>query len=137
MTTGQSSFLLDPQHPLESPFEVCVAERVQDGVERRVEVSEPDARGVQALVDAGAAAVGDHHEQGEVGQPAEDEGADDDAELSGRLLLLRQDHVRGPRGRRRGGGGRRGGRHVVPGIQLSYPLFEGLQIAISFVLAYY
>lgn len=45
---------------------------------------------VDALV---GAAVRDDHEEREVGQPAEDEGAHDDAELRGRLLLLGQHQV--------------------------------------------
>ena len=65
-----------PEHALEGPLEVGVAERIKDGVERRVEVAEPDGGGEEGVVDL--AVVGHDHEEGEVGHPAEDEGAHDD-----------------------------------------------------------
>ena len=81
----------EPEHALEGPLEVGVAERVEDGVERRVEVAEPDGGGEERVIDL--AVVGHHHEEGEVRHPAEDERAHDDAQLGRRLLLFRQDNV--------------------------------------------
>ena len=82
------------QHPLEGSLEVGVTQGVQDGVQGRVEVAEPRGRGEEGLVDALLlAAVGDHHEQGEVGQPAQYEGPHYDPQLGGCLLLLGQNQV--------------------------------------------
>jgi len=83
-----------PQHALEGALEVGIAKRIKDGVKRRVDVAEPDGGRVEFGVDA-VLAERHHHEEHEVGQPAEHERAHDDAQLPRRLfLLLQNDCVR-------------------------------------------
>ena len=82
------------QHSLESSFKVDVAQWVKDRVQGGIEIAEPDGRREHGLVDACLLpAVGHHHEEGEVGKPAEDERAHNDAQLCRSLLLLGQDEV--------------------------------------------
>lgn len=73
--------------------EVGVAQRVQHGVERRVDVAEPQRDLRQRAVDA-VRAHGHHEEHDEVRQPAHDERAHDDAELAGGLALVLSDEAR-------------------------------------------
>lgn len=79
------------QHAFEGALEVGVAQRVEDGVERRVDVAQPDGGRVELGVDA-VLAERHHHEQHEVRQPAQHERAHDHAQLPRRLFLLLQDN---------------------------------------------
>ena len=58
------------EHAFEGALEVGIAQRVEDGIERRVNVAQPDGGRVELGVDA-VLAERHHHEQHEVRQPAQ------------------------------------------------------------------
>lgn len=78
------------QHAFEGALEVGIAKRVEDGVERRIDVAQPDGGRVELGVDA-VLAERHHHEEHEVRQPAQHKRAHYYAKLPRRLFLLLQD----------------------------------------------
>lgn len=74
------------QNFLECLLEVLVAQGVDEGVQRRVDVAQPDGEHVHRFT-AAALAEGDDHEEDEIGNPAEDEGCHDKTQLLGCLPL--------------------------------------------------
>lgn len=76
----------DVQNFLECLLEVLVAQGVDEGVQRGVDVAQPDGEHVHGFA-AAAVAEGNDHEEDEIGNPAEDEGRHDKAQLFGRLPL--------------------------------------------------
>ena len=80
---AMSLWALHAQHPLKCPLEIGIAQRIQNGVERRVEITEPYGGSEYGLIDAvltsvAIMTVGHHHEQGKVWQPAEDKCTNND-----------------------------------------------------------
>lgn len=71
---------------LESLLEILIAQGVDEGVQRGIDVAQPDGEHVHLLI-AAALAESDDHEEDEVGNPAEDEGRHDKTQLFSCLPL--------------------------------------------------
>ena len=74
------------QNFLEGLLEVLIAQGVDEGVQRGVDVAQPDGEHVHMLVTA-ALTEGNDHEEDEVRNPADDEGRHDKTQLLGSLPL--------------------------------------------------
>lgn len=83
------------EHLGECPPEVGVAERIENGIEGGVDVAEPEGDPEEGVVHALLAAR-HHEEDDEVREPANDEGAHDDAQLPRGFPLLEGDEDGGP-----------------------------------------
>jgi len=77
------------EHASEADAKLLVAERIEERVERRVDVADPRDGRHELVVDA-LVTDGDHHEADEVGQETDAERAHDDAQLLGGLDVARQ-----------------------------------------------
>jgi hypothetical protein len=75
------------QHALKSPLEVGVAQWIEDGIERRVDVAQPNGGRVELRVDA-VLAERHHHEKDKVRQPTQHKRAHYHTQLSRCLFLL-------------------------------------------------
>ena len=78
---------LPAQHPLERGPELRTEDGVDDRVERRVEVAEPEEERHQGVVELVVLEDGHHDGKDEEGQPASDEGPGDDGQRLGGLPL--------------------------------------------------
>lgn len=80
------------QHFSESPAEIGVAKRIEDRVESGIDVAQPQSDFEERVADA-VRADGHDQEHYEVRQPADHEGADNDAQLpSSFSFFLRNQH---------------------------------------------
>ena len=74
------------QNFFECLLEVLVAQRVDEGVQRGVDVAQPNGEHVHRFA-AAAVAEGNDHEEDEIGNPAENECCHDTTQLLGCLPL--------------------------------------------------
>lgn len=74
------------QDLLECLLEVLVAQGVDEGVQRGVDVAQPNGEHMHGFT-AAALAEGNDHEEDEIGNPAENEGRHDKTQLLGCLPL--------------------------------------------------
>lgn len=118
------------ENPVKGPAEAAVAERVQEGVNGRVEPQQPEGDLVPVMLDAAPPAGGaDDHQQG-VGGPADGKHAHDDGQGLGDLLVSGQAAgMDAPAGRgfqlTHTGGGALGGDGDYPGQLQARAVGEG------------